>query len=370
VSDKENSQLMTRMTMDAAPVVVRHRHRPRPQWVAGGLVVALFAVAAVVALVIREPEDPALGGADIPRTPVTTRLGVFRGTDPGAVAEYESWLGRDVDYVVDFSARDTWKDISQPQYMLKAWKGTGYRPVYSLAMLPEGDSSATIRRGAAGNYDRYFRTLARRLIEAGQQDAILRLGWEFNLEDSRWATPDSAAFIRYWRRVVAAMRAQSGAAFQFDWNPNNGATKYDAVQYYPGDDVVDYVGVDAYDVSWAFHTYPYPAGCRSSCRLERQRNAWEKTIFGGKRGLRFWSRFAAHHGKPLTLPEWGLWTRDDNHGGGDNAYYLRQMRTFIKDPKNGVGYHAYFEVDGHDGPHRLMTTFPASGRVYRSLFGG
>lgn len=252
--------------------------------------------------------------------------------------------------------------------MIEAWKDSGLRPVYSLAMLPENPED-TMARGAAGEYDHYFKELAGRLIEAGQENAIMRVGWEFNLEESRWATDNPQEFIDYYRKVVAAMRSQPGQEFEFDWNFNNGKSKYDAVDYYPGDDVVDYVGVDAYDTGWAFHTYPYPDDCDTACRAERQTNAWNRSIHGGARGLKFWSDFARSKGKPMSLPEWGMWEREDGHGGGDDPEYLRRMHAFISDPKNRVAYQAYFEVDGHDGPHRLMTTYPAAGEVFRELFG-
>jgi hypothetical protein len=366
------------MTQPAGiPVIGAESGAPAPAgpgrrriWIIGGLVLALVLSVGLVAL-LRDDNDPATAGSgpnDPPRPAVSTKVGVFRGTEPAEVTKYEEWLGRKIDLVVDFSTRQTWAEIAAPDEMIQAWKDKPYRQVYSVGLLPEGDDSATIERGAAGEYDVHYRELAGRLVAAGQQDAILRLGWEFNLESSRWQTDDEKAFIEYWRRVVAAMRAEPGQKFQFDWNPNNGKGKHDAVEYYPGNDVVDFIGVDAYDVAYTHKTYPYPDDCDQSCRLERQKNAWRQSIYGDHRGLRFWSKFAAQHGKPMSLPEWGLWKREDGHGGGENAYYLQQMAAFIADPKNAVAYHSYFEFDGPDGPHRLMVDYPDAGNVFRPLF--
>jgi hypothetical protein len=357
---------MAGLAVDPKPAVTPAPRRPRRWWwaVAAGMVVVLGAAGFYL---LRDDTDLDLSGPDT-RPPVTTKIGVFRGTFVKEIEAFESWLGRDVEYVVDFSTRSTWAEITDPAYMINAWQGSGYRPVYSMAMLPE-DPADTMERGAAGEYDHYFRELAQRLVKGDQADAIIRLGWEFNLEDSRWSTDDPKVFIAYFRNVVAAMRAEPGQKFEFDWNINNGKAKYDAVDYYPGNDVVDYIGVDAYDTGWAFRTYPYPSDCDQECRSTRQRNAWNRSIYGGSRGLKFWSDFARSKGKPMSLPEWGMWERSDRHGGGDDPEYLRRMHAFINDPKNRVAYQAYFEVDGHDGPHRLMTTYPESGKVFRSLFG-
>jgi hypothetical protein len=350
----------------------------RKLWIAVLSVVAvvLVLVLAGTVILIRHLSDPAgdaaLKGAGPSRPPVTTANGVFIGTSRADAEAYQDWFGSTgagkIDRIVDFSSRETWAQVANPKEMLAEWKGSGFRPVYSVALLPDRDDSATLQRGAAGEYDKYYRQLAKNLIKADQADAILRLGWEFNLEYSRWGSDDSTSFIAYWRRIVTAMRAVKGQKFQFDWNPNNGDNKYDAVSYYPGDDVVDYIGVDAYDVSWGLHTYPYPGSCDNGCRTSRQTNAWKKSVYGGKRGLKFWSAFARRRGKPMSLPEWGLWDRQDGHGGGNDPAYLRRMHDFIADPQNGVAYQAYFEFDGSDGPHRLMTTFAASGDTFRSLF--
>ncbi len=352
------------------------RSRRRWVWVAVVIALTVLIVLSGGAVLLLTPhrdsdlnQDPALSGRDPDRTPISTKTAVFRGTEVQQVRQYQSWLGQKVDYIVDFSSRNTWEQIVDPAYMLNQWRNSGFRPVYSTALLPEQDQSASIEMGATGAYDHYFAGLGRNLVAAGQGDAILRLGWEFNLDSSRWGAGSPKQFVAYWRHAVAALRSVPGQRFEFDWNPNNGKNKYDAVAYYPGDDVVDYVGVDAYDVAYSRNTYPYPGDCDQACRLERQQNAWARSIYGGSRGLHFWSRFAAHHGKPMSLPEWGLWERPDGHGGGNDDYYLTKMHEFISDPDNDVAYQSYFEFDGADGTHRLMgQDFPGAGGTFRSLF--
>ena len=289
------------------------------------------------------------------------QTGVFRQTDATAVEDFERWLGCRVDVVVDFGARDTWEDVADPGYLLDAWDDRPWVLALSVPMLPEQEE-ASIEAGASGAYDGYFTRLADALVEHGRGDSILRIGWEFNLPESRWFTEDSAAFRTYWRRIVAAMSVP-GSDFVFEWNPNNGSAGVDATAYYPGDDVVDDVAVDAYDVDG--QAYPYPADCSADCRAEHQRAAWEDEVMGGPRGLSFWRDFAAGHGKPMSVPEWGLWDRPDGIGGGANPVYLRGMLEFLHDPANNVRYQAYFEHDGADGEHRLMTTFSQEATLFR-----
>lgn len=298
-----------------------------------------------------------------------TDTGVFRGTDVDAVASFEEWLGRPVDLVVDFSARANWYDISSPDYLLEEWQGTDHRLVLSVAMLPTDVEGVTIEAGALGEYDEYFRTLGEKLVQFGLEDTILRIGWEFNLRSWPWYTEDSEAWKQYFRRIVDQLRQVEGQDFRIDWNVNNGPGGPDAVDYYPGDDYVDFVGVDAYDVTGVKGTYPIPDGCTDSCVQDRRENAWEQVIHGGDRGLRFWSDFAEEHDKQLSLPEWGVWERADGIGGGDNPYYIEQMADFIADPANRVAYQAYFESGGVVGTHRLMTDLPQAGVRFRQLFG-
>ncbi|GAB3265742.1 glycosyl hydrolase [Kineosporia babensis] len=314
-----------------------------------------------------ETEKPATSGAA-----GKVGLGVYKGTSPSSVNSFGSWLGRQPTYAMDYSQRTNWEQIAAPTYMLNTWQNTDYQMVFAVAMLPTRDSTATLAAGADGDYDRHFERLAKNLVAYGQGDAILRLGWEFNVN---WPwhpkASDREDFIKYWRNVVTTMRAVPGAEnLKFDWNVNNGGETYDSTLYYPGNKYVDYIGVDVYDISWAENSYPYPSGCKAACRVAHQEQAWA-TVMDATYGLSFWSNFAQSKKKPLSLPEWGLWDRSvgDGHGGGDNPYFIEQMHKFIDDPRNNVGYQIYFDVDvGDKGDHRL-DSMPKAGKEFQKLFG-
>jgi hypothetical protein len=293
------------------------------------------------------------------------KLGVFRGTSRSEIQNFATWLGREPDYVADFKPSTTWQDIAAPQY-LDEWKGSPYRLVYAVPLLP--DSGGTMVKGATGSYDKYFTQLGRHLVSVGQANAILRVGWEFNILPAPWKTSNPKVFINYWRHVVNAMRSVKGQHFQFDWNPEDGNTMYDASLYYPGGQYVDYVGVDVYDATWQPGVYPYPAACAAWCRLSHQKAAWNY-LANSDRGLKFWSAFARKVGKPMSFPEWGMWARPDGQGGGDDPYYLQMMYDFVTNPANHVAYQVYFDFNADNGEHRLMDSLPAGGALYRQLFG-
>jgi hypothetical protein len=294
-------------------------------------------------------------------------VGVFRDSaQPDRVAAFSAWLGCRVSVVVDFPARGTWEQVAAPEYLLRAWSGQPVDLVASVPLLPS-DELATVAEVAAGVHDDPFRAFGQAAVAAGRPDLVVRLGWEFNLEGSRWFTDDPALFVAAWRRVVGAMRSVEGQRFRFLWNP--GRSGVDALPAYPGDDVVDLIGLDVYDATGAPGTYPYPEDCDEVCRAARQRTAWEQELFGGPSGLARYAAFARARGKPFTVPEWGLWDRPDGTGGGDNPDFIRRMHAFLTDPAQAVAFHAYFEFDGSDGRHSLMEAFPVSGAVFRELFG-
>ena len=55
--------------------------------------------------------------------------------------------------------------------------------------------------------------------------------------------------------------------------------------------------------------------------------------------------FAAAHGKPLAIPEWGLTIRSDGHGLGDDPLYINDFTSWMKDPSNDVLFESYFNFD-------------------------
>lgn len=307
------------------------------------------------------------------RPPPWPILGAYVGAGARGVAAlpaWERWSGVTAPYALDFAPAQTWPGITGAAWQLAPWRDSGRRLIYSTPLFPEnGDGS--LEECASGGYDGHWTTLARNLVAYRLADTIVRPGWEFNGHWYDWAaTGREAAFAGCFQHLVTAMRSVSGQAFEFLWNPSVGEEEPTVERAYPGDGYVDYVGVDVYDTSWRENTYPVRHDGDDARAPAVTRATWN-TVLTGDHGLRHWSRFAAGHGKPLAVPEWGLAARTDGRGGGDNAYFVEQMLAFIRDPANRVAFALYFDTDVDAGnAHRISagdSPFPSSRGRFRQI---
>ena len=339
-------------------------------------------------------------------------FGVYRwATSPDFVDAYAKWVGHDVIWAEDFEATESWDNIANPTWQFKPWSAwvaaqPGRRLILSVPLLPgpwdgSGATLGTIdvhvpvslEQGAAGAYNDRFAALAAGLVKWGLGNSMLRLGWEFNGGWYTWrAQGKAAAYAAYWRQIVTAMRAVAGAGdLRFVWNPDLGYQSFPAEQAWPGDDYVNYVGIDVYDDSYAANTYPWPVGTSDADIENRRELVWNSVIYNGDHGLVFWQRFATQHQKPLAIPEWGVSQRTDTHGGLDNPFFIQKMFGFLyapcpmsasKAPCSNVYFHSYFDVNASDGAHQLspgascpnpacgpnVTAFPNSAGLFLELF--
>ncbi len=236
-----------------------------------------------------------------------------------------------------------------------AWataRGTHRQLVISQNLFPASvDRTDWLHAGAAGAYVGYAKALARNLVAAGLGDSVIRLAHEANDTDSSYALVDTDRDLdlwrEFWRRTVIAMRSVPGAHFLFDWTINAYWRPIPLREWYPGDDVVDIVGIDAYDSG-------VPIGQARWTRIYTQPD-----------GIRDVLRFAAAHGKPVSIPEWGLSPADASSlGGGDDPAYMNRIAGIVK--SNPVAYQAYFF--DHDSAALLLGSH-FSLPAYRRHFG-
>ena len=297
------------------------------------------------------------------------RFGAFVGAGSqggrSALATYEAWLGRPVDYVLDYADQTSWSQMTTyNDVTLAPWVGVNRQLVYAVPLTVAGTTLAQV---AAGSNDAAFTAIGNALVKFGFPDAVVRIGWEQNLDTYAWNVKANGApnFAAAWRRVVGLLRACPGAKFKFHFNPSNGIQSGSPSASYPGDDVVDYIGGDVYNQAW----HPETLG---DVRLR-----WQREIYGADSetwindsipcGMLWTASFAKKHNKPVWFGEWGTGKRpNDNNGGGDDPHFIAQMFAFFNNPNNRVFGHNYFEFsDPTFMDTRLMSgQYPLASAVF------
>ena len=171
-----------------------------------------------------------------------------------------------------------------------------------------------------------------------------------SLVDARWQRRRLQDAFRRCRAVFKSVSASfavdynvdSDALLSYPGSPNRLSAGY------PGDDAVDVVGIDMHP-----------------------RAPWD-TI---RAKLDAIAAFAAGHGKPMSVPEWGLWKNET----GDSPMFIQHMHDwFAARPASGPGsllYQGYFwhHINSNFDPTTIGgTTYvaPNAKARYQTLFGG
>ncbi|MFG2427586.1 glycoside hydrolase family 26 protein [Streptomyces sp. NPDC048590] len=286
----------------------------------------------------------------------TTALGAYLDYGPKGVqrmAELSRWLGgTELRAGHSYLPGDLWENIEgRPGFLASwaAWRKADPDRMFVLntpmlerneERVPDGQVRALLRRGAAGDFDQHFEKLAERLVLLGVPDTVIVLGWEMNgTTYTHRCGPDPVAWKAYWKRIVTAMRSVPGQDFRFDFAPSRGRDAVPWTECYPGDDVVDIIGMDSYDQP--------PA------------RTFEEQV-SEPYGLQKHVDFAAEHGKPISYPEWGLFRN------GDNPAYMRGMLEWMERHK------PLYQTVTDYCPHGVWqcSENPESSRLFREALSG
>jgi hypothetical protein len=255
----------------------------------------------------------------------------------GGTADWNSW---DSPWFLNYSS----SDLNWGRWVSNSPLNDRRQLIINIPLIPNTATSEDWRSiGAAGGYDQYATTLAQNLVSHGVGDAVIVLGaeangsWESDYVGS--TAQQMAQWVQFWRNTVTTMRAVPGAAFQFVWAVNNRFPATPFAQYYPGDDVVDMIGDDAYDSA-----------------VTADANDWNE-VYNSAGGLAALVAFANQHGKPIALPEWGVGVRDSStNAGNDDPAYVQGMGQVVA--ANNVAFQAYFfahewQTELQQGPQSL-----------------
>jgi hypothetical protein len=290
-----------------------------------------------------------------PEPEVSWTSGAHAGNDLQNYLDFGTWRGRPLGLAALYPDRKTWNGILSPSWPVDMFKDFAGDLLLSLPLYPE--QVGTNQECALGSYDEQWKTLGTFLVGRGRGRAILRLGWGWNDMTHAWrADADPSDWITCYHHVVSAVRATApDIRIEWSFNPVGPPEIRSGDPYaaYPGDDYVDYVGIEAFDQYPPTHSESeWDAKCNQPsglCRL---------------------AEFARAHGKKLGIGEWGIVTCGGDPGG-DNAFFVR--KTFETFARYGdlMGYEAYFEDGEVDVCSSLTgaTDKPHATAEYKQLYG-
>ena len=250
-----------------------------------------------------------------------------------------------------------WEDpwVTAPQYGYTQWIAQSPQSrqlILQVDLIPDSLENTSNplsweQSCAAGDFNSYATTMGNNLVAAGLQNSVIRLGPEMNgtweadymgstaQEQSLWAT--------CFDNEVNGMRQAAGANFLIDWNPNACNIPFSTI--YPGNAYVDIIGIDAYDAS-----------CVTSSTVKFSQLANEPD------GLASVEAFAVSQGKPMSLPEWGLYASP----AGDDPGYINGIGSMVAN--GNFSFEAFFDA-GAQGTLELGSGTPLSTAAFQQSFG-
>lgn len=264
-----------------------------------------------------------------------------QGWDVARLHALDQWLGRPHDVVVMFTNWDPAADVLDNLFerQLPALWTHGAVPMITWEpTLGDGTPPDIVSRAADGEFDRYFDRWARRLRSflAGDDGRMgtdddrrvyLRPAHEMNGDWYGWGQRAPARFVAMWRRVhrVFGDLGLGPSHVQWVWcvtNTDHGP--FPAEAYFPGDEWIDWVGVDGYN--WGVTT--------PTTTWREARDLFTPML----------TRLRAISSRPLALVEVG----STRHGGwGDTPdaknTWIRNFFTWL--PSSGVRMVAWFNMD-------------------------
>src|SRR3954452_1481939 len=239
---------------DLGPVPPLLEPAPDPLAPAGARLALLDVAPALGSLPARlrpAPEAP-LEPAALVSTPTVSGLPWRSGATHGGFPCLAQMRGRPLDVITTFVGHDSFPAMVRQTDRMQSVARLAPLWVVSLPLLPSANKR-DFAHCAAGAFDGSFRQIGANLKAAGARGVVVRLGWEANIgsRSHPWGVDSPAQVPAYracWRRAAAALK-HGGPGLLLEWT-NAKRTQNKALhvtQMYPGDDVVDVVGVHYYD---------------------------------------------------------------------------------------------------------------------------
>lgn len=277
----------------------RERGMTRREVVGGAMVAGSWAVTGLP--VVGPSMAIAQGRTRSPAIGVNVGYGL-RVEDAGAdVAAFEKVIGRQVDYIVDSGARESWKEaITSATHSLRTWRsvavGSRRRLLWSQPLTMRETPLAEV---AAGRHDAALEAIAVNLRNNGFYDAVVNLGPDMTASWVPWSvTPETkAAYVGAWRRAAAVFKKVS-PSFRMCWSPWRNGDTLAPEEAYPGDSHVDLVGM-----SVLVADVPTGPGAEDYFRSHVVGHGSAPEAGRQPHGLAWIAEFGKAHAKRLIIPE-------------------------------------------------------------------
>jgi hypothetical protein len=251
-----------------------------------------------------------------------------------SVEAFCTWRGKPCPVAHTYTQRQTWQTMSTEAgtgWTFDNFAGFPGLLVISQGLVPEGksDPRADLAACATGAHDDTFRAFGELMVKKGRAASVVRLGWEFNGDFMPWSAWNTEQWKSCYRHAALALRAANPRVI-LDWTINahgtpEGICNGRSTNCYPGDDVVDIIGIDNYDIA--------PS---ASSRADFMR------IAKAPDGLSWIHAFAKKRGKKLSVGEWGIAPGSSYNTTGENPEFIRWMHEWLSAHAGDLAYEAYF----------------------------
>jgi hypothetical protein len=281
-----------------------------------------------------------------------------------SIEAFCTWRGRTCPIGHVYTDYRSWASLTDSQWMFDFTEGFPGQLVISLGLVPLG-RAADLDDCAAGTFDGYWEHFGEVMVRNGRATSIIRLGWEFNGTFMPWSALDTDVWIGCYRHAAESIRRKNPQVL-FDWTINSHGTPAEAcdgrsTNCYPGDDVVDIIGIDNYD-----------NGPSVGSKAEFD------ALAAQPEGLTWLLEFAKRHNKPFSVGEWGVAPGSPYNTHGENPEFIRWMNQWFAANAPHIAYEAYFTncLDGVFNSNLYLPVGPnchrrndAAGAIYRELWG-
>jgi len=243
------------------------------------------------AYVVPKPVTPSRDSLLVPQR---VRFGMYTVQAPYNTSEMNmvgDRVGKQPDTVGFFLG---WDQGFRPDAVTRAWQ-QGMLPILTWESLPNlppavrttVDADYEMSKILSGQFDAYIDQFATDVKELGLP-VVIRFDQEMNADYYPWsdtmAYNQRGEYVRLWRYVVDRFRAIGADKYViWHWTPNrvDDIPQRQIASFYPGDDYVDWVGVDGY---WRNKSKTYDFGVTYNRTLALLRALTDKPIFIGEVG--------------------------------------------------------------------------------------